>query len=321
MPEQTSFLSNSALSDELSNAFETWLIARTEVPRKRLRDRSKSNYRRMWAAVASFLLSRELRLEQVKAADLSELLDSRQPRGEDIHASVRYGWSVLWLVQKIAEANDAPHAATAAARILDSEPYRYANAAGATVPDYLSPRAARQLIEHLQAPAESWKACRDKTAVALMLGAGLRPSETRTLTMNELVGDAVRGPWKVSLEPRGITPGHESPMARWASRLVRRWVDVRAQLEPNSDRLFFATAKGTDWSEPNMLTRCTVLMENADIGSLEAHGGLYRLRHTFALRQLARGRSDEEVGRWLGLTDLSRVARYRSVIMAPIEVA
>ena len=49
-------------------------------------------------------------------------------------------------------------------------------------------------------------------------------------------------------------------------------------------------------------------------------GGVFKLRHTFALRQLADGKSETDVARWLGLVDLNGMARYRKIVKAPVEL-
>ena len=51
-----------------------------------------------------------------------------------------------------------------------------------------------------------------------------------------------------------------------------------------------------------------------------AEGGSFRLRHTFALRQLRCGFDEPTVKQWLGV-ELNVMKRYRRVISAPIDVA
>ena len=58
----------------------------------------------------------------------------------------------------------------------------------------------------------------------------------------------------------------------------------------------------------------------AATGLEDVEGGSFRLRHTFALRQLRKGKKPEEVAKWLGVTDPSVMARYQRVIVAPIDV-
>ena len=55
----------------------------------------------------------------------------------------------------------------------------------------------------------------------------------------------------------------------------------------------------------------------AEAGLADVTGGSFRLRHTFALRQLRRGTAEHEVARWLGVSDPAVMARYRGVLAAP----
>jgi integrase len=44
-----------------------------------------------------------------------------------------------------------------------------------------------------------------------------------------------------------------------------------------------------------------------------------RMRHTFALRQLRRGKSPGDIARWLGVVDPNVMARYQRVLQAPVD--
>jgi site-specific recombinase XerD len=58
----------------------------------------------------------------------------------------------------------------------------------------------------------------------------------------------------------------------------------------------------------------------AAAGVADTEGGSFKLRHTFALRQLRRGTEPEQVAEWLGLSDAAALARYRKVLVAPVDV-
>ena len=59
------------------------------------------------------------------------------------------------------------------------------------------------------------------------------------------------------------------------------------------------------------------MLEDARIDS--ADGGSFRLRHTFALRQLRRGTEPAQVARWLGV-EPEVMARYDRVVAGPADV-
>jgi site-specific recombinase XerD len=48
-------------------------------------------------------------------------------------------------------------------------------------------------------------------------------------------------------------------------------------------------------------------------------GGAFRLRHTFALRQLRRNRGVEDVARWMGIANIEEMQRYTGVLYGYAE--
>ena len=75
---------------------------------------------------------------------------------------------------------------------------------------------------------------------------------------------------------------------------------------------------GKPWGKVAQYNAAREVLRAAGIDDVE--GGSYRLRHTFALRQLRRGKTDDEVARWLGVSDPGVMARYRRVLQAPADV-
>ena len=55
------------------------------------------------------------------------------------------------------------------------------------------------------------------------------------------------------------------------------------------------------------------------MGLNSSEGGSFRLRHTFALRQLRRGFKEKTVAQWLGV-EPEVMARYRRVVGAPVDM-
>jgi hypothetical protein len=58
----------------------------------------------------------------------------------------------------------------------------------------------------------------------------------------------------------------------------------------------------------------------AAAGVPDSEGGGFKLRYTFALRQLRRGTAPEQVAPWLSPPDAAELARYRRVLLVPVEV-
>lgn len=96
------------------------------------------------------------------------------------------------------------------------------------LPEYLTAPEARQLITHLSSArprpgrnrdalsAMSWQEVRNRTSVALQLGAGLTPGDVRALVLGSPIsqGGRVRGQiWKLSVPGNGTSKARETPLA------------------------------------------------------------------------------------------------------------
>lgn len=215
---------------------------------------------------------------------------------------------------------------TAAQELLQATPaWRHANAAHRTpLPAHLDGAQARALVGWLLAappPGTAWQALRDRAAVALQLGAGLTPADVRAVQLSGVVsagGRAAGVPWKLRLPAHGAVPEREAPVAPWAGRLLRRWLDVRSALAIAGPMLFPATRAGRPWGKVAQYTAARGVLAAA--GLPDQAGGSFLLRHTFALRQLRRGASAEQVAGWLGLADAAALARHRRLLIGPAAV-
>jgi len=220
---------------------------------------------------------------------------------------------------------------------------RHANAVQRDdLPSYLQPTDARRLVAHLSAlrPRQGalstgaplpWQEVRNRASVALMLGAGLAPGEVRALRCTDVQVDAQPQaaapglPWKLHIASDGLTPERETPLARWAAQVLRHWLQVRGEADVTGAVLFPSTRTGGKvWSKVShyQATAAVLLASGIDsAGEGSASGGSYRLRHTFALRQLRRGTPEAELEQWLGVSDPSVMARYRRILLRPADLA
>ncbi|WP_158597976.1 tyrosine-type recombinase/integrase [Noviherbaspirillum saxi] len=339
---------NALLEERLRALFRSWIDyrslstsrLRTERP---LKEESAIVYQEMWHAFAAYCAQRKLDVTTIEAADIQTFLMLREsgrasakPRvcikGSDL--SPRYAWRLLTLIDRITRFHAeregvAPN--RAATELLQRSEYRYANASHRDpLPEFCTDAQAKRLIAYLteirhaespQGPM-SWKEVRDRTAVGLMLGAGLTPGDVRAMTLE---GIAIEGgrraglPWKLALPGNGNAPARETPVAEWAGRRLAVWLSVRENHHIKGELVFPSTLGGKTWSHTGCYESCKTVLEGAGLGN--DSGGVFKLRHTFALRQLAKGRTEAEVARWLGLLDLSSMARYRRVMPRPIDVA
>ena len=115
----------------------------------------------------------------------------------------------------------------------------------------------------------------------------------------------------------GDASARETPIAPWAGELLQHWLQVRSELKIPGDFLLPSTRTGKPWSKKSHYAESKRLFEEA--GLVGQGGGTFKLRHTFAMRQLRRGTEPEVVARWLGV-EPEVMARYRQVVAGPMEV-
>jgi site-specific recombinase XerD len=317
----------------LREAFQAWIDQRAQSTSTRrnerpFREESAKVYQEMWYAFAAYCAARDLDITDIEDAGLQAFLDIRA-KGRNGTLSARYVWRMLTLIDEVTrfDARREGRPANPAARELRQRPqYRYANAAHATpLPDHFSEEHARRLIAWLTQAAPdaslSWKEVRDRTALAVMLGGGLTPGDVRALPLAGVIrnGGAEPGiPWKLALPGNGNSPARETPLADWAGRLLAFWLKVRAEQGIDGDLAFPSTRTGKPWSHTSCYNACKAALADAGMGG--DSGGVFKLRHTFALRQLATGKSETEVARWLGLLDINGMARYRRIVPGHVDV-
>jgi len=320
---------------EYHAAIEAWL-AHSGYAGRLQRESSAEVYEHMWSALAAWAVGKGIRLDDLGAADLQAYLDSRGGANE---LSVRYAWRLLRLVDRVlsmaaAGSKGAPspsrHAAT---ELMAARPdIRHANSPDADpLLEFLPASEAKKLVTYLSAvrpgtatatAGQPWQEVRNRASVALMLGAGLTPGEVRGLTLPDVVIDGGRlkhVPWKLRVAGNGNAPARETPLAPWAGQLLRHWLLVRAGQVIPGTMLFPSTkSSGKPWGKVAQYNAAKEVIQASGIADVD--GGSFRLRHTFALRQLRRGTAPEEVACWLGVSDPAVMARYLRVIMAPVDV-
>jgi integrase len=315
---------------EYQSAVTDWLEAASRAGRLQ-RDSSVEVYTHMWAALTAWAVGNGIRLQRISDMDLEAYLASRGGADE---LSVRYAWRLLRLVDWVLVHHAGAHdlqANRASMELMARRPeIRFANASDFDpLPDFLPASEAKRLVTHLSAvrpgrgaPGQAWHEIRNRASVGLMLGAGLTPGEIRGLKLNDLVvdGGRLKGvPWKLRVAGNGNAPARETPVAAWAGQLLGYWLAVRLEQSIPGLMVFPSTkSTGKPWGKVAQYNAAKEVFTSAALDDVE--GGSFRLRHTFALRQLRRGKSPDEVAQWLGVTDPAVMARYRRVIAAPIDV-
>ncbi|MBP6900426.1 MAG: site-specific integrase [Burkholderiaceae bacterium] len=191
-----------------------------------------------------------------------------------------------------------------------------------------------------------WQDLRDTVALALQLGAGLGPTDLRALQIQDLHLDATPadllrrpgpatpwpdqppgstlrlrrpsaggppnppGPYLLAVPANGSAAAYRAPLAAWASRLLCDWLHCRTALALPGPWLFPSTRSGKPWGKVAQYEAAARVLADAQVPA-QAAGGSFRLRHSFALRQLALGHDPAQVARWLGVSDPGVMQRYQ----------
>jgi len=326
----------------LIQAFERWLSGQRAAGSLR-QPGSIEVYREMWRGFMGWCLAQSpaVTLESLDVQDLQAFQADRfGMKSADLSLTPRHALRLVRLVDRVlrhhaAQSGDEPNTA-ASDWLADNPQVRYAEAASADpLPEYLSVAEAKHLIAFLSNArprpgvtgarrdahaAFTWQELRNRVAVGLHLGGGLTPADVRALTLKSPIsrGGRVRErPWKVSIPANGNSSARETPIAPWAGELLQHWLQVRSETQILGDMLFPSTRTGKPWSKQSHYAAARQLLEEAGLDSNE--GGTFKLRHTFALRQLRRGTAPDEVASWLGV-EPAVMDRYKRVVSSPMDV-
>lgn len=326
----------------LHQTFESWLADQRAAGSLR-QPGSIDVYREMWRGFSSWCLAQSpaVMLGSIDTTDLERFQAARfGMKNADQSLTPRHALRLLRLIDRVlrhhaAQVDSLPNTAVSD-WLADNPLVRYADAASANpLPEFLSTAEARRLIAFLSdarpRPGTSgarrdghatftWQELRNRVAVGLHLGGGLTPADVRALTLASPVsrGGRVRErPWKIAIPASGDSPARETPIAPWAGELLQHWLLVRADLRIPGEMLFPSTRTGKPWSKQAHYGAARQLLRDAGLEGGE--GGTFRLRHTFALRQLRRGTALGEVARWLGV-EPAVMDRYLRVVDSPQDV-
>lgn len=328
-------------SHEYEQAWQQWEADMVLAGRMQ-RSSSSAVYAHMWSSLARWCVERDIPLAALTPQRLDDYLAIR---GGASSLSHRYAWRLLRLVERITSHHNRRQRTrvnTAAADLLSRRPdLRYANAQDADpLPEALDAAQARRLVTHLSAlrrapesgkapsaavaPA-AWQDLRNRAGVSVQLGAGLTPSEVRALTLPCLLTSPADQHSSSGVIARlcipadGTTPEREAPLAPWAAQVLAQWVGLRAALAIPGEQVFPSTrSTGKPWGKVAQYDSVRKVFLAAGLDALE--GGSFRLRHTFALRQLRRGTPPEQVAQWLGVSDPGVMARYHRAMQASFDV-
>lgn len=336
-PSQAAFHFEDDISGSWESAFAGWLTKQRGDGEVR-QTSTVEVYVDMWGCFSKWCIAQapSITLESLSAEDLErfflergEVIGQAEMSGRHLLKSVRLFQRVLahHSLTTGATVNQAPDE-----WIKANEEIRWAEAEkNDQPPEYLVAAESKRFIAFLSeilpgapGPAHglAWQEVRNRAAAALQLGAGLTPGDVRVLRLDSLItggntstdGDL---PWKVAVPAHGNVEARDAPIAEWAGEILRCWLLVRENNKVCGEWLFPSTRTGNPWSKPAYWTASKALFEAADFASPE--GGSFRLRHTFALRQIALGHELSKVAGWLGVKPDS-MSRYDKVVFSPQQL-
>lgn len=116
-------------------------------------------------------------------------------------------------------------------------------------------------------------------------------------------------PWKLRVPAHGSAAAREAPIASWCGCLLRSCLHVRREIRIEGSMLFAATRKGRPWGKVAQYASVQAVLAAA--GLPDSEGGDFKLRRCTAPEQVAQG---------LDLPFAAELARYRCVLLAPVEV-
>ena len=207
----------------------------------------------------------------------------------------------------------------------------------------LTGRLMDWLLDEARAASPArWQGLRDRCALALQLGAGIGPGDLRALRRADVrapvaasaerheqaeeaeqAGPSATAPgpavqhspgWQLCVPANGNARAYQAPVAAWAAGLLKQWLACRAQSGLQGERLFPSTRSGKPWGKVAQYSSVRKVL--ADAGLPDGPGGSFRLRHTFALRQLLHGHAADKVAGWLGVSDPNVMQRYQQALRA-----
>jgi len=252
---------------ELTEAFERWCRHARDDGRLR-RASSEQVYRAMWQALAAWCASQvpPVSLRQLDETTLQAYIATRSGKaGPTIHCRRAIcGGCSTWSTgcRPTMPMRRTARNAAAAGLIAAQPALRHVNAADAEpLPEHLRADEAKRMVAFLSGVRPrggsgrpdpvSWQELRNRAAVALQLGAGLglvRCARCASPTSSASVAASRTCPGSCVSRPaaRHLST---TPRRTLAGRLLRHWMQVRAEQGIGGDWLFPSTRSGKPWGK------------------------------------------------------------------------
>ena len=186
---------------------------------------------------------------------------------------------------------------------------------------------SRDLADAKAGAVVKWSDARDRTSMALQLGAGLSPSDVRELTLGEGASRSLNSSWHsgarfLFVPQNGKLLKRHTLVDDWAATLFDLWIDQLRNCKPLAQVYFVfpgeITARKQSSKQPGQWSKASQHKQTTKVmTTMGLSGSSFKLRHTWALSKLREGASTREVARWLGVQDGGEVMqRYLDALAA-----
>lgn len=347
------------MREEFKKAFEDWMISEANHIK---RETSREIYRVIWSSFVRDLPA-DISISEITSEMVAFYLTtgaSKLITGEDKEKtgilkirtealSIRYQARVASLIEKImdhhAKVNKKKVEGDSAVRALMRRTPALANALKRERDepelDLLTHQEHAELKSRLIEEGKAdlmgsnsakWSAIRDRTSMALQLGAGLSPSDVRELTMDPGHAKGLNFTWNpesgfLFVPKNGKLLKRYTLVDPWAGELMDQWIRKLRQRESLNDVAFFfpgetlpkegSSKQPGQWSKPGQHKQTSKFM-----ASMGIKGSSFKLRHSWAMEKLREGVSESDVARWLGVQDEGDVMkRYREALASQIPIS
>lgn len=289
-------------------AFDAWLVDAGMNPN------SCTVYRAMWARYLSWAQERRLDITEMSKENLEAFLDSMRIRRQQRE---RYHRLIERVMDDMHSREAGAGNAARMAKTLRGMGWR--NTEGNDPTGFLGESLRSIIVAHGEsqsAPAadelvagvanRAWRRGRARAMIGVFLGAGLKVSEARDLTLGSV--NFAQAPRLWVRSPR--QPMREACVCPYAARWLRDWLTIREATQTAGDWLFPGDIKGTQISVATIsrLVRQFVSRATGD-PALARSITAQTLRNDHVAQLLDEPLSHAEIAERMGFVDLISVAR------------
>jgi site-specific recombinase XerD len=176
---------------------------------------------------------------------------------------------------------------------------------------------------------QEWTRRRDRAMLMLMLGAGLKPSETIRLQLGQVERRNLDGSATpsitVKVSANGIQQSRIVPVDEFAAPAIEEWLHLRATIRADHlqlNDLLFPSLTGADPIRTNTVYGVMVAVLNVEKAAVkvlpwEKSKGTNTLRNTYCIRHLANGTPPETLAERMGYRAVESLDRYRHTAYRP----